>query len=331
MDEKLKPMSRVQRVCVLGGGGFVGRSLVPELAASGRDVTVITRRPERHRYLLTSPGVRLIKANVHDLAVLEQQFAGMDAVINLIGILNEFRYQKFRDVHVTLPANIMRACGKTGVPRLLHMSALNADTGTGMSEYLRTKGEAEQLLHVDAGDNLGVTRFRPSVIFGPHDQFFNRFAGLLKYAPGIFPLAAGNARMAPVYVGDVAHAFMRTLEDKSTYDQRYDLCGPKEYTLEELVGYTARMLGLRRKVISLGNRLSMLQAFFLEMMPGKPFSLDNYHSLQTAGTCKNDGLGQLGIEKTPLESVVPAYLKGRHERARFDDFRRHAGRDLDNY
>ena len=324
-------MSRIQRVCVLGGGGFVGRTLVPQLAASGREVVILTRRPERRRYLLTSPGVRLIKANVHQPEVLEAQFSGMDAVINLVGILNEFRYQKFRDVHVKLPSNVMRACWKAGVPRLLHMSALNADAGTGMSEYLRTKGEAEQLLHVDAGDRLEVTRFRPSVIFGPHDQFFNRFARLLRFAPGVFPLAAGKARLAPVYVGDVASAFMRTLEDPASYDQRYDLCGPNEYTLEELVRYTAKLAGLRRKVISLGNRLSMLQAFFLEMVPGKPFSLDNYHSLQTVGTCKNDGLGRLGIEKTPLESVVPTYISGRHERARFDDFRRHARRDADRY
>jgi NADH dehydrogenase len=281
--------------------------------------------------LLTTPGVRLIKADVHQPAELEKHFVGMDAVINLVGILNEFRYQKFRDVHVKLPSNVMRACWKAGVPRLLHMSALNADAGTGMSEYLRTKGEAEQLLHVDAGDDLGVTRFRPSVIFGPHDQFFNLFARLLKYAPGVFPLAAGKSRMSPVYVGDVARAFVRVLEDPTTYDQRYDLCGPREYSLEELVRYTASLVGLRRKVISLGNRLSMLQAFFLEMAPGKPFSLDNFHSLQTVGSCKNDGLGRLGIEKTPLESVVPGYLSNRHERARYDDFRRHARRDADRY
>jgi NADH dehydrogenase len=322
-------MSRIQQVCILGGGGFVGRTLVQQLADSGRQVTVLSRRPERRRHLLTTPGVKLVKANVHQPAELEKYFAGMDAVINLIGILNEFRYQRFRDVHVKLPGDIMRACWKAGVPRLMHMSALNADAGTGMSEYLRTKGEAEQLLHVDSGDDLQVTRFRPSVIFGPHDQFFNRFAALLKFSPGIFLLAAGKAKLSPVYVGDVARAFVRTLEDKSSYDQRYDLCGPREYTLEELVNYTAKLVGLNRQVISLGNRLSMLQAFFLGMAPGKPFTLDNYHSLQTTGGCKNDGLSRLGIHKTPLEAVVPSYLCHRHERARYDGFRRQASRDID--
>lgn len=307
----------------------MGRTLVPMLVASGRQVTVLTRRPERRRDLLTTPGVRLVRANVHNPAELEKYFAGMDAVINLVGILNEFRYQKFRDIHVKLPGNIMRACWKVGVPRLLHMSALNADAGTGMSEYLRTKGEAEQLLHVDAGDHLHVTRFRPSVIFGPHDNFFNMFARLLKYAPGIFPLAAGNARLAPVYVNDVAQAFINTLEDTSSYDQRYDLCGPREYTLKELVDYTAQLAGYRRWIIPLGNRLSMMQAFFLEMAPGKPFTLDNYHSLQTSGGCQNDGLSRLGIAGTPLEAIVPSYISNVHSRARYDEYRKYARRDED--
>jgi len=324
-------MSRIQQVCVLGGGGFVGRSLVQQLVASGRQVVVLSRRPERRRHLLTSPGVKLVKANVYKPAELEKHFSGMDAVINLIGILNEFSYQKYRDVHVKLPRDVMRACWKTGVPRLLHMSALNADAGTGMSEYLRTKGEAEQRLHVDAGDGLQVTRFRPSVIFGPHDQFFNRFVSLLKYTPWLFPLAAGKATLSPVYVGDVAQAFVRTLDDQAGFEERYDLCGPQEYTLEELVNYTAKIAGLNRKVISLGNRLSMLQAFFLEMVPGKPFTLDNYHSLQTMGGCSKDGLSQLGIEKTPLEAVVPSYLNRQHQRARYDGFRREASRKLDLY
>jgi NADH dehydrogenase len=316
---------------VLGGGGFVGRTLVPKLVASGRQVTVLTRRPERRRHLLTTPGVRLVRADVHNRAELEKYFSGMDAVINLVGILNEFRYQKFRDVHVKLPGDIMRACWKASVPRLLHMSALNADAGTGMSEYLRTKGEAEQLLHVDAGDHLHVTRFRPSVIFGPHDNFFNLFARLLRYSPWVFPLAAGQARLWPVYVEDVAQAFINTLENTSSYDQRYDLCGPHEYTLEELVKYTAQLAGYRRMIFSLGNRLSMLQAFLLEMAPGKPFTLDNFHSLQTAGNCQNDGLSRLGIHKTPVEAVVPAYISHIHSRARYDDFRRHARRDEDSH
>lgn len=325
----MKKMSSIQQVCVLGGTGFVGHALVQQLVASGRRVTVLSRRPERARELLVNPGVRLVKANIHDLAVLEKHFQGMDAVINLVGILNEFRYQSFRDIHVKLPGNVMRACWKAGVERLLHMSALGADAGTGMSQYLRTKGEAEQLLHVDAGDDLFVTRFRPSVIFGENDQFFNRFASLLRMSPLVFPLACSNTRLAPVYVEDVAAAFVRTLEDSSTYDERYDLCGPREYTLRELVEYTGELTGRRRFIIPLADRVSMFQAAVLEMVPGKPFSMDNFYSLKTASHCENDGLGLLDIDATPLETVVPRYLQGWKERNRYDLFRQYARR-LDN-
>lgn len=319
-------MSSIRQICVLGGTGFVGHALVRQLAATGCQITVLSRRPERSRDLLINPGVRLVKANVRDAAVLEKHFQGMDAVINLVGILNEFSYQSFRDMHVKLPGDVMRACWKAEVPHLLHMSALGADAGTGMSEYLRTKGEAEQLLHVDAGDGLFVTRFRPSVIFGKNDQFFNRFAGLLRYSPLIFPLACSDAKLAPVFVEDVAAAFVRTLEDPSTYDQRYDLCGPREYTLRELVEYTGTLTGYRRKVIPLPDRVSMFQAAVLEMVPAKPFSMDNFYSLKTGSRCENDGFGLLGIEATPLEAIVPGYLQGCKQQKRYDEYRQFARR-----
>ncbi len=323
-------MSRIESICVLGGTGFVGHAVVQQLVTTGRKVIVLSRRPERARDLLPNPGVRLIKADIHQQKVLERYFQGMDAVINLVGILNEFRHQSFRDAHVKLPGSVMRACWKADVPRLLHMSALGADAGTGKSEYLRTKGEAEQLLYIDSGDDLHVTRFRPSVIFGQNDQFFNRFARLLRYTPWLFPLACGNASLAPVYVEDVARAFVTSLEDSGTYNQRYDLCGPSEYSLRELVEYTAQLLGLRRRVIPLPERVAMLQAFFLEMVPGKPFSLDNFYSLKTASRCENDGLQCLGIQATPLEAVVPQYMLGKTHCSRYDRFRRYAGHGKDN-
>ncbi len=323
-------MSRIQNICVLGGTGFVGHAVVRQLVTTGRKITVLSRRPQRAKDLLPNPGVRLVKADIHKPEVLERHFEGMDAVINLVGILNEFRYQSFRDTHVKLPRNVMRICWKTGVQRLLHMSALGADAGTGKSEYLRTKGEAEQLLYIDSGDNLHITRFRPSVIFGPNDQFFNRFARLLRYTPWLFPLACSNALLAPVYVEDVARAFATALEEPDTYNQRYDLCGPSRYSLRELVEYTAKLIGLRRRVIPLPERVAMLQAFFLEMVPGKPFSLDNFYSLKTASHCEDNGLQRLGIESTPLEAIVPQYMLGKTQRVRHNEFRRHAGRDEDH-
>ena len=315
-------MHNSNRICILGGTGFVGRTLVRRLAGLGYEVNILSRHPERNRDLLIGSGIRLFKANVHNEHTLQRHFLGCAAVINLVGILNEFRYQTFRGVHVDLPGKVMRACWKTEVPLLLHMSALNADAGTGTSQYLRTKGEAEDLLHVDAGDELQVIRFRPSVIFGAGDRFFNRFASLLRRIPVFFPLACANARFAPVYVGDVADAFVAALRHPATSDERYSLCGPKSYSLKELVEYTAMQIGVKRRIIPLGRTGSRLQAAFLGLAPGKPFTLDNYHSMQIDSVCHDNGLARLGISATPLEAIVPGYLSCISERSRYDVFRR---------
>jgi uncharacterized protein YbjT (DUF2867 family) len=312
---------KIDTVCVLGGTGFVGSHLVARLAATGRQVRVITRRRERHRDLLVLPGVQLVEGDIHDPAVLEHHFTGCEAVINLVGILNEKGHNGsgFRRAHVDLARHVVEACRKRGVARLLHMSALNADSGSGPSLYLRTKGEAENLVRTHSGDT-GTTVFRPSVIFGPGDSFLNRFAGLLRISP-VLPLACPNARFAPVYVGDVVERFMDALEDRFTFGERYDLCGPRIYSLMELVRYTARTIGVRRLIIGLPEWASKLQATVFEYVPGKPFSLDNYRSLQRDSVCPGGGTCP-----TTLESVAPSYL-GRNDRnARMQRLRSTAGR-----
>lgn len=293
-----------QTLCVLGGTGFVGRHLVSRLAERRLHVKLLTRRPERHRALLVLPTVKLIEADVHDAPQLRQHFQDCGTVINLIGILNERGHDGagFRRAHVELAHSIIAACRQTGVRRLLHMSALGAHAAAGPSHYLRSKGEAEDYVHSHASENLKVTSFRPSVIFGPEDSFINRFAGLLKLSP-VLPLACPDARFAPVYVGDVADAFIAALRDKATFGTRIDLCGPREYALKELVRYTARVMGIRRLVIGLPARLSRAQATVLERVPGKPFSLDNYRSLTRDSVCAGDQRCP-----TSLESVVPGYL-----------------------
>jgi Predicted nucleoside-diphosphate-sugar epimerases len=319
---------KISKVCVLGGSSFVGRHVVERLANRGRTVRVLTRNRERSRHLLVLPTVELIEADVHDAETLKRLFEGQEAVVNLVGILNEKARagESFRDAHVELPRKVVNACRETGVRRLLHMSALNADAHRGPSQYLYTKGEGEDLLHQEAAGNLAVTSFRPSVIFGPEDSFFNRFGSLLKLSPFVFPLACPMSRFAPVYVGDVALAFATALENKKTYENRYDLCGPNIYTLKELVEYTARTLGLRRKVIGLNQFLSRLQAQVLGLMPGKPFSIDNYLSLQVDSVCKENSLGleQLHITATAIDAVVPMYLAHRSVRGHYKEYRRSA-------
>lgn len=319
---------KTKNICMLGGTGFVGGHLADLLADRGHRVRVLSRHPERHRELAVHPRIELLGCNVHDSEALRQALAGADVVINLVGILNESGHDGsgFRRVHVELPQKIVEACVAEGIPRVLHMSALNADPSEGKSAYLRTKGEGERLMHAAAGQGLAVTSFRPSVIFGPGDSFFNRFAGLLRLAPGVFPLACPDARFAPVYVMDVAEAFARALEDRATIGQSYELCGPRDYRLRELVTLTAEYIGRPTLVIGLGPGLSKLQARLLEWAPGKPFSLDNYWSLQHDSLCREDGLGALGITPTAVEAVVPGYLAGRTQRHRYNLLRRHAHR-----
>ena len=172
-------------VCLLGGTGFVGYHLANRLTQHGYTVNILTRRRERHRDLLVNPAIRIIEANVYDTDQLRRNFGEAGAVINLIGILNERNAKdgSFARIHAELPGLIAEAAAAAGVARLLHMSALHADAAEPHSRYLKTKGEGEDRAQAAANPNLGVTSFRPSVIFGPGDSFFNRFASLLRLSP----------------------------------------------------------------------------------------------------------------------------------------------------
>ena len=297
----------IQSVCILGGTGFVGWHLVNRLAEHKLRITVLSRTPARHRTLRVLPTVRLVQADVHTQDTLIRHFAGQDAVINLIGILNERGHdgQGFVHAHVTLAQKIMQALQSQGVARYLHMSALGAAPGA-PSHYLRTKGEAEALVH-GFTPAIAVTSVRPSVIFGPGDSFLNRFAGLLRISP-VLPLACPNARCAPVYVGDIVDAFASALNNAETFGRRLDLCGPKEYTLKALVEYVAQMTQKRRLVVGLPDALARLQAKILEHVPGKPFSEDNYRSLTQDSVCPPD----TARCPTALETVAPYYLGARY-------------------
>lgn len=319
---------KYQRVCMLGGTGFVGSHVAALLCERGHRVQILTRNRERHRDLLVLPNVQLIEANIYDTAALQDQLRGCDAVVNLVGILNEKGSDGsgFRRAHVELAEKVIKGCRDLGIERLLHMSALHADAERGPSHYLRTKGEAEKRVHAAASNRLYVTSFQPSVIFGPDDSFFNRFARLLKRTPLLFPLASPESRFAPVYVGDVARAFVESLERRDTFSQRYPLCGPRDYSLKQLVEYTARNIGVRRKISGLGPRASYWQARLLEWAPGKPMSRDNLASLSVPSVCQHNGLPALGIDPTPLEAVVPQYLARRHARDFYDRFRAQARR-----
>ena len=300
------------KICLLGGTGFVGKRLAARLSEAGHDIVILTRHRERQRDLLVLPTVRLVQGDVYDPEFLRKQFEGRDTVINLVGILNEKGRdgRGFARVHTELPSMIAEACRQTGVTRLLHMSALQASAAA-PSHYLRTKSQGEDAVHRAGNPDFHVTSFRPSVIFGPGDSFLNRFAGLLRFTPGVFPLACPEARFQPVYVEDVVRAFVESLDNHKTFGQRYDLCGPKVYTLREIVEYVARLIGKRVCIIGLNDALSYLQAATLEFVPGKPFSLDNYRSLKVDSVCDKGFPEVFGITPSSLEQIAPAYLAPR--------------------
>jgi uncharacterized protein YbjT (DUF2867 family) len=299
-------------ICIIGGTGFVGHSITDRLVDQGHRVKILTRSRELHRAMLVLPTVNLVEGDIYDQSFLNQEFTGMDVVINLVGILNQFRGKPtFEMAHAILPAYVADACKNQNVPRLLHMSALKASNG-GPSEYLRTKGTGEDRVHQMAGQKVNVTSFRPSVIFGPRDSFTNRFAHLIALAPGVLPLACPNARFQPIYVEDVAKAFVQSIGNYHTYGKRYELCGPGVYTLRELVEYIAKVTRKRCYVIPLSDGLSRMQAMVGEILPGKPISLDNYRSMREDSCCKGGFPEEFDFTLTELEAVVPHYLG--HER-----------------
>lgn len=302
-------------ICVLGGTGFIGRALVARLAADGHVINVLTRNRAGQHELMVLPTVRLVRADVHDEAQLAREFDGCDVVVNLVGILNERGLGRgngaeFRRMHTELPMKVVRACRTAGVRRLLHMSGLKADSQRGPSHYLRSKGQAEDFIRREcATGGPEYVIFQPSVVFGPHDEFVNKFASLLSMVPGVMPLACADARFAPVYVGDVVEAFARCLERRDMAGRTVQLCGPEVLTLGEIVHRTAEALGLRRLVLPLPRTVSRLQAALMDYVPGKPFSTDNYLSATLASVCDCDGLAELGIEGESMRDIVPMYLK----------------------
>jgi uncharacterized protein YbjT (DUF2867 family) len=306
------------KLVLLGGTGFVGRALAQRLAAEGHDVRVLSRNPAAHRDRLLPPGTRVSRCDVYDEALLRQAFGGCDAVVNLVGILNERGDdgRGFRRAHVELTAAVIAACQATGTRRLLQMSALNA--GRGDSHYLASRGEADALVRASG---LDWTIFQPSVIFGHGDGLFARFAALLRATP-VLPLARASCRFAPVYVGDVVEAMARTLRDRASFGQAFELYGPDVFTLRELVRMTARQLGLRRWVLPLPDALGRAQGFACDFVPGKPFSSDNFRSLRSDSVGGVDGLHRLGIVPARVTDLLPDLLGDAGDReARLERYR----------
>jgi NADH dehydrogenase len=308
-------------ILVLGGTGFVGRHVVAKLVTAGHRVVVPTRRRERGQSLILLPTVDVVERDIHDRRALDELLGSADTVVNLVGILHERARETFELAHVELARNVIDGCRRAGVRRLLHMSALGAAVDA-PSRYLRTKGEAQAL--VEASE-LDWTIFRPSVIFGRGDSFLGLFAKLVQLMPVVI-LAAPEAKFQPVFVGDVACCFAQSVDDDRTIRQRYELCGPKVYTLRELVAWVAETTGHVRPIIGLGPSLSKLQAQVLELLPVKLLTRDNLASMSVDSVCKAPFPPVFGIEPAALEAIAPEYLAPAAIRSRYDPYRAQSGR-----
>jgi len=317
------------RILILGGSGFIGRSLCEQLLRQLRGrarITVPTRRLSHAQAIQGLPGLTVVQADVHDSARLQSLVEGQDIVINLVAILQGSEAQ-FERAHVQLPTRLAQACTAADVRRLIHVSALGVQEGSGdaPSRYLRSKTRGEAALQ-SAG--LELTLLRPSVVFGAADHFVNLFAKLQALFP-VMPLAGAGVRFQPVWVEDVARALVACVLDKTTIGQVYELAGPEVLSLGEIVRMAGRYSGHARPVLPLPSPLAWAQAVMMEMMPGEPLmSRDNLASMKVPNVASGrlPDLATLGIQSQSMSAVLPTYLGVTEGCARLDSLRRRSGR-----
>ncbi|MGZ8995345.1 MAG: complex I NDUFA9 subunit family protein [Rhodospirillales bacterium] len=296
-------------VTIFGGSGFIGRRLVARLVEAGARVKVAVRDPTTSAMAPAAKGagsVETIKASITDDEAVLAAVAGSNAVVNLVGILYEGGGQTFVGVHVDGARRIATAAKAAGIRRLVHTSALGASAGS-PSQYARTKAAGEDAVR-EAFPEASIVR--PSIVFGPEDDFFNRFATMAKISPALPLIGGGTTRFQPVYVDDVAAAIARLLEDETTAGQTYELGGPGVYTFKELLEMLLRLKKIARALIPVPFFLAEIPGSVLQMLPTPPLTRDQVELLKTDNVLGGamPGLAALGITPTPLEAVLPTYL-----------------------
>lgn len=296
-------------VTVVGGSGFIGRYVVQRFARAGAVVRVATRHPASAQFLKPMGDVGQVTpilTNIRNAESLARAVAGADVVVNLVGILHEGGKQRFQAVQADGPAALGRAAAAAGVSRLVHVSAIGADAN-GAASYARTKALGEQGLRAAFP---AATVLRPSVVFGPEDNFFNMFAALARLPMPLPLIGGGGTRFQPVYVGDVADAVVACVADPATAGQTYELGGPQVYTFRQLLEVMLKEIDRKRPLVSVPFALARLQATFLELLPKPLLTRDQVRLLERDNVVGAGALGfkELGMTPTPLEAILPTYL-----------------------
>ncbi len=290
---------------IFGGSGFVGRHIVRELAKEGWRIRVAVRRPHTAHFLRPMGRVgqiQIVKADILKEATIAQAIDGAEAVVNLVGTL-----KRFNQIHIRAAACIAKQAKNAGASRLVHFSVIGADTSA-PARYYRSKAEGESKV---SEIFPGATIIRPSIIFGPEDYFFNRFAALIRLLPLVFPLfGAGATRFQPVFVGDIARGTTAALNRAETQGQTFEFAGPEIMTLREVIELVLRETRRARTLIAVPMAWTKLTGAVMQILPNAPLTLDQARMLETDTVLSGakPGLRDLGINPTAVEAIVSSYL-----------------------
>ena len=312
-------------ITVFGGSGFVGRHLVRALARDGWRIRVAVRRPDLAGHLqpLGAVGqIHAVQANLRYRDSVERAVEGADAVANLVGILHESGRQSFANVQSIGARMVAEATARAGIGTMVQLSAIGADAASA-SDYARTKAEGEAAVKAAVP---GAIVLRPSIVFGPEDGFFNRFAAMARLSPILPLVGGGETRFQPVYVGDVAHAALAALNGRASAGTTYELGGPAIRSFRDLLTYVLETTNRRRLLVPVPFALARIKASVLELLPNPPLTVDQVTLLETdnvvsdVATREGRTLEGLGVTPTTIEAIVPGYLyrfrpHGQFERA----------------
>lgn len=309
-------------IAVVGGSGFVGRYVVQELAATGARIRVAVRRPERANHLKPLGGVgqiQFVAADVRDGKAIAAAMHGADAAVNLVGILAEGGGRSFAGIQAEGAGIVARAAAAAGASAFIQISAIGADPDA-KAAYSRTKAEGEAAVRAAIPR---ATVLRPSLVFGPEDQFINRFAALAKLSP-VMPVIAGDTRFQPVYVLDVARAVVEALREPERFGSHtYELGGPSVYTMREILAYILREMRSTTPMLEVPTFAARLMGWAGDRLPAMPMTSDQFTMLQRDNVVGEGmpGLDALGVAATPMEAIAPGYLQRYRRFGRFNDTR----------